>query len=113
MTIDVVLCELGALARFRSHKKACAYAGLAPGYRESAGKRRDLGITKQGSPLLRWVLTEAAWRLVRKSKYWAHVFERMARRRGRKRAIVAVARRLLSLMVSMLQNGQRYRYAAA
>ena len=113
VTIEVVLSELGALARFRSQKKACAYAGLAPGYRESAGKRRDLGITKQGSPLLRWVLTEAAWRLVGKSKYWAHVFERMARRRGRKRAIIAVARRLLSLMVSMLQNGQRYRYAAA
>jgi transposase len=113
VTIEVVLSEMGTLSRFRSQKQACAYAGLVPGQRSSAGHTRQLGITKQGSPLLRWVLIEAAWRLTRESRYWARIFEGLARRRGRKRAIVAVARRLLCVMVSMLQSGRRYQPAAA
>jgi transposase len=112
VTIDVVLSELGDVHRFRSQKKACAYAGLNPGSRESDGKRQELRITKQGSPLLRWVLVEAAWRLVHHSKRWRRIFEALARRRGKKRAIVAVARRLLSVIVAMLQRGEKYRMAA-
>jgi transposase len=111
VTIETVLSELGTLTRFRSQKRVCAYAGLVPGQRESAGHRRALGITKQGSPLLRWVLTEAAWRLVNQSRYWQTVFASLAKRRGRKRAIIAVARRLLCLMVSLVQSGRRYQAA--
>jgi transposase len=55
VTIDVVLSELGEVGRFRSQKKVCAYAGLVPGERESAGRRRQLPITKEGSALLRWI----------------------------------------------------------
>jgi transposase len=112
VSIDVVVSELGDVRRFRSAKRVVAYAGLAPGQRESAGKRRELAITKQGSALLRWVLVEAAWRLVRCSPRWRSVFEALARRRGRKKAIVAVARRLLTVMAAMLRSGQRYRLAA-
>ena len=61
VTAEVVLAELGDVSRFRSAKQVVAYAGLAPGRRESAGKVKDLGITKRGSGLLRWVLVEAAW----------------------------------------------------
>jgi transposase len=111
VTIEVVISELGTLTRFRSQKRVCAYAGLVPGQRESAGHRRELGITKTGSPLLRWALTEAAWRLVNQSRYWQTVFESLAKRRGRKRAIIAVARRLLCVMVSLLQSGRRYQAA--
>ena len=112
VTADVVLCELGEVSRFRSAKRVAAYAGLAPGQRESAGKRRELGITKQGSALLRWVLVEAAWRLVRCSRRWGKIFEALQRRRGKKKGIVAVARRLLTVMVAMLRSGQSYRLAA-
>jgi len=111
VTIDVVLSEVGDVGRFRSAKEVVAYAGLAPGQRESAGKRKELGITKQGSRSLRWVLVEAAWRLVRCSRRWQTVFERL-QRRGRKKAIVAVAQRLLTVMVALLRTGQRYRRAA-
>lgn len=111
VTVDVVCSELGDVRRFSSQKKACAYAGLAPGYRESGGKRKDLGITKQGSSLLRWALVESAWRLVIHSRRWASVFDALAKRRGRKRAITAVARRLLCVMVSMLKSGRTYRAA--
>lgn len=108
VTIEVVTSELGDIRRFRSQKRVCAYAGLAPGRRESAGRYRDLSITKEGSSRLRWVLVEAAWRLVRRSRRWGAVFEHLSKRRGRKRAITAVARRLLCVMVSMLQRGRRY-----
>jgi transposase len=112
VTIDVVISELGPLERFGSQKKVSAYAGLNPGSRESDGKRHELHITKEGSPLLRWVLTEAAWRLIRQSPRWRTIFEALAKRRGKKRAIVAVARRLLCVMVAMIQRGQKYRMAA-
>jgi transposase len=70
VTADVVLAEIGDVSRFRPGKQVVACAGLAPGRRELAGRVRDLGITKQGSGLLRWVLVEASWRLVRHSRYW-------------------------------------------
>jgi len=109
VTTEVVLAELGDVGRFRSAKQVVAYAGLAPGRRESAGKARDLGISKRGSPLLRWVLVEAAWQTVSRSAYWRETYERLKRRRGARRAIVAVARRLLGVLVAVLRSGQGYR----
>jgi len=111
VTVDVVLSELGDVRRFRSQKQAVSYAGLAPGYRQSAGRAKQLGISKEGSKLLRWILVEAAWRLVGKTRYWGGIYERLRNRCGPKKAIVAVARRLLCVMVSMLQNGRRYQLA--
>jgi transposase len=108
VTIDVVVSELGDIRRFRSQKKVCAYAGLVPGQRESAGRTRELSITKEGSKLLRWVLVQAAWRLVNQTARWGRIFEGLRKRRGKKKAIVAVARRLLCAMVSMLQSGRGY-----
>lgn len=95
VTSEVVLAELGDVQRFRSAKKAVAYAGLAPGIRESAGKRKELSIEKTGSRLLRWVLVESAWQVVRYTARWRSVFEKLAHRIGKKKAITAVARRLL------------------
>lgn len=112
VTVDVVISELGDVRRFRSAKQVTAYGGLAPGRRESAGKSRDLGITKEGSRRLRWALVEAAWRIVRRSRRWQTVFDQLRQRRGKKKAIVAVARRLLGVMVALLRTGQKYRHAA-
>jgi transposase len=109
VTCEVVLAELGDVQRFRSAKQVVAYAGLAPGRRESAGKVRDLGITKAGSGLLRWVLVEASWQAVRRSRHWRGIYEGLKRRRGGRRAIVAVARRLLEVMMALLRSGRAYR----
>jgi transposase len=89
-----------------------AYAGLAPGVRQSAGKSKEMGITKKGSGLLRWALVEAAWRLVARSGRWKVVYEGIKRRRGGKKAIVAVARRLLGVMTAMLRARAPYRLIA-
>jgi len=108
-TIEIVLSEIGDIERFRSNKRVVAYAGLAPGHRESAGHKKDLGITKEGSGLLRWALVQTAWRTLRCSVRWRWVYENLKKRRGSKRAIVAVARRLLTVMAALWRTGQRYR----
>lgn len=106
---DVILAELADSRRFSSLKKVVSYAGLVPGHRESAGKRKDLHIEKTGSPLLRWVLVQAAWQLVRRSSKWQTIYENLKRRTGSKRAIVAVSRRLLTICVTLLKRQEVYR----
>ncbi len=73
VTIDVVVSELGDARRFSSQKKVVAYAGLDPGIRESANRAKQLGITKEGSRMLRWALVELAWRMVGKTRRWGSI----------------------------------------
>jgi transposase len=110
VTAEVVLSELGEVSRFRNAKAICAYAGLVPVVRQSGGKRsKDLQITKEGSGLLRWALVESAWRLVNTSPKWTAVFSRLRKRGSNKRAIVAVARKLLCVLYAMLKTSTPYR----
>ena len=111
VTIEVLLSELGEVRRFGAQNDVVQYAGLAPGIRESAGYRKNQGITKEGCPLLRWTMIQLAWRLVNKSRRWAFVYEKLKHRCGSKKAIVAVARRVLCVLVSLLHSGQRYNMA--
>ncbi len=109
MTTEVVLSELGGYERFRNSKTVAAYAGLAPAVRQSGEKRsKDMRITKEGSGLLRWALVESAWRLVRSSPKWAARYARLKERKGKKRAIVAVARKLLCVLYAMLRTRTPY-----
>jgi len=113
VTIDVVLSELGDWRRFRGAEAVVDFAGLSPGIRESAGRRCELSITKEGSRLLRWAMVQAAWRLAIRSPRWNRLYLRLQRNTGsKKKAIVGVARQLLCVMFSMLQSGQTYRLAA-
>jgi transposase len=112
VTIEVVLSELGDVRRFRSQKQVAAYAGLVPGIRQSANRAKQLGITKEGSGLLRWAMIQTAWRLVGKTRRWGLAYERLKQRTGAKKAIVAIARRVLGMIASMLQSGQRYRLSS-
>lgn len=112
VTVEAFLSEVGDVRRFRSQKKVAAYAGLSPGQRESAGKTKELNITHRGSKVMRWALNQASWQLVQRDLRWRNIFEGIAKRRGRKKAIVAISRRLLCVMVSMVASGQRYRPAA-
>jgi len=112
VTADVVISELGDVRRFRSAKQVARYAGLAPGQRTSSTKRHGLPISKEGSPLLRWAMVETAWRLVGRSRRWGLVYEKFKLRMSAKKAIVAVARRLLCVLVALLRSGQKYRLAS-
>ena len=116
VTMDVVLAELGDWRRFRSQADVACYAGLAPGFRaellcDKAGKAKQLGITKEGSRLLRWAMIELAWRMVGKSRKWGRHFTRLEVRVGAKKAIVAIARRLVGMIFALLRTGQKYSLA--
>ena len=110
VTAEVVISELGDVTRFRNAKTVSAYAGLVPRVRQTGGKKsKDLQITKEGSGLLRWALVEAAWRVVNQSPKWKAVFTRLKKRSGHKRAIVAVARKLLCVLYAMLKTSTPYK----
>jgi transposase len=114
VTAEMVLSELGDVSRFNNAKAVCSYAGLVPVVRQTGGKKsKDLSISKQGSELLRWALVESAWRLVRTSPKWSARFARLRKRGGNKRAIVAVARRLLCVLYAMLKTSTPYKVMAA
>ena len=108
VTAEVVVAEIADIDRFSSQKKVVAYAGLSPGQRESAGKSKEMHLEKNGSKLLRSVLIEAAWGLVRYSQRWRGIYERLKARVRAKKAIVAVARRLLGMITAIWKSGQPY-----
>lgn len=105
---EVVLSEIADIDRFDSQKPVVAYAGLAPGQRESAGKMKELHIEKAGSRYLRWALVEAAWQLVYRVPRWKTIYERLKKRLKAKKAIVAIARRLLGMMVAIMKSGEPF-----
>jgi transposase len=109
VTTEVVLAEAGDVRRFGSQRKATAYAGLAPGIRQSDKRTKQLPITKAGSRLLRTALVELAWRLTNRTRRWGALYQRLKKRCGAKKAIVAVARRAWCVIVSLLGSGQAYR----
>lgn len=112
VTIETVLAELGDITRFRCADAVVSFAGLDPGVRESDGKRKDLKLSKAGSPQLRWIMIQLAHR-VKKLPRWRRSFERISKRAGNKKATCAIARRLLLVMYAMLRDGTAYRFAAA
>lgn len=100
---ETVLAELGAdMSRFPTPEQAAAWAGVAPGNNESGGKRYS-GRIRDGNRALRVALVQAAWSAVRtKSTYLKAQYERLVVRRGKKRAIIAVAHSLLRSIWYML-----------
>jgi transposase len=108
-TAQVIVAELGTdMARFPSSRHAAAWAGLCPGNNQSGGKRRS-ARTRKGSPWLKAALAEAAWAAGRcRDGYLPTQFRRLAARRGRTRAIVAVAHSILVIAYHLLARGTTY-----
>lgn len=88
------LLTLGTAMRFRRGKQVASYLGLNPAEYSSGGAQRLGHISKQGNQMMRWLLVEAAWIAARKDPELGRMYKRLALRRGRKIAAVAVARKL-------------------
>jgi transposase len=105
-TAMLIIAEVGDINRFPTARHLCSWAGLAPSVRSSDGKARLGHITRQGSPALRWALVEAAQKITTGSGPLRDKFERIAKRRGRKIAKVAIAREILTLSYYGLRDGE-------
>ena len=103
-----ILSEIGIdMSQFSSHYKLTSWAGLAPGCNESAGKKKSVKISRAGV-YLKPCLVEVAHCAVRDktNTYYANKFNKISKRRGKKRASIAIARKILVAIYHMLLTGE-------
>lgn len=116
VTAAAFVATLDDIQRFASAHQVEAFLGLTPTEHSSGEQRRRGRISKTGNPRMRWLLVEAAWRVLRTQdaraaglRAWA---ERIAARRGRRIAAVALARRLAGILYAMWRDGTAFRAMA-
>ena len=112
VTASALDATIDDITRFPSAHQCEAYLGLVPGERSSGEQRRIGPITKAGNRRTRWLLVEAAWRILRSKdpesaalRTWALT---IAARRGKRIAVVALARRLAGIVYAMWRDGVPY-----
>jgi transposase len=99
--------EIDDIGRFLSAEKLCSYAGLVPSTYSSGGKTYQGRITKQGNRWLRWAMIEAAQQASRLDPWLVEVFQRIEKK-GKKKARVAVARKLLRVVYRIWNEKRPY-----
>ncbi len=105
-----IISEIGTnMSQFTSSKRLCCWAGLTPGNNESAGKKKSVRITRAGI-YLKPALVQCAHAAVKsnKSSYYKNKYERIYKRRGKKRAIIAIARMMLTAIYHMIVNNEEF-----
>jgi transposase len=112
ITASAVVATVDDIKRFASAHHFEAFLGLVPGERSSGEKRRIGRITKAGNSRVRYLLVEAGWRILRAKdpetaalRAWGL---RIAERRGKRIAVVAIARRLAGILYAMWRDQQAY-----
>lgn len=103
-----IISEVGTdMGQFCSSKQLCCWAGLTPGNNKSAGKKKSVQISRAGV-YLKPALVQVAHAAVKDNKhpYYKLKYERIAKRRGKKRAIIAIARMILTAIYSMFCTGE-------
>ena len=106
---EIILAEIGQdMTRFPTSGHICSWAGVCPGNNESAGKRRS-GKTRKGNKILKSTLVECAQSAVRrKDTFFYAQYQRIAMRRGKKRATLAVAHSILIAIYYMIKEDKEY-----
>lgn len=103
-----IISEIGTnVDLFGSSKRLCRWAGLTPGNNESAGKKKSVRISRAGV-YLKPALVQVAHAAVKSttSPYYRLKYEQLSKRRGKKRAIIAIARMILTAVFSILKTGE-------
>ena len=100
--------ELGDMTRFANERGLFCYTGLTPSEYSSGASVRRGHISRQGSSRVRHLLVETAWRALPRDRVLKEIFDRIAATRGKKRAIVAIARRLTGRIRACCRQGTTY-----
>lgn len=101
--------ELVDMSQFSNEKKLYSYVGLTP-QEYSSGDHQRLGhISHQGKPILRKILVQIAWKILHKDPELNEIFLKIAAKAGKKKAIIAIARKLLMRMKACLREGRCYK----
>jgi len=108
-SVENIIAEIGInMGQFPTDAHISSWAGVCPGNNESAGKHKS-GKTTKGSIWLRRTLGQAAWAAVRtKNTYFSAQYKRIAARRGKNRALIAVAHTILIIIYRMLKENKVY-----
>lgn len=110
LTAVTILVETGDITRFDNMDQLSSYAGLAPRVHQSGQTLHHGHISKQGPPLLRWVLQQAALAAIQHDPHAQRIFHRIARRAGVKKAATALARKLLSYAWSVCRRREPFHW---
>jgi len=111
LTALAIVSEIGDINRFPSASRLCSYAGLIPSLHASGGSSYYGRITKTGSRILRWALVECAHRTIHSSTCSSNLrdwFNNLSKRGGKKKATVALARKLLTLCYYLWKGKEKY-----
>jgi len=104
----LLFLELWDMDRFPSPKKLASYVGIVPGVHQTGQTLRGGALTKQGNIYVRWVLFQCAWAAVRWDARYRGMFEYYAKRKARTRAIIPVARQILTDVYQVWKGGITY-----
>ena len=105
----LLLAEIGDISRFGSDKRLASWAGLAPRVRQSGERTRIGGVSGPGNKRVRWVMVQCAHSACRFDPRLRRFYERYSRRRGGKKAVVAVAHEMIRICYFMLKRNEAYR----
>jgi transposase len=101
--------EIGSVKRFPNAKKFTSYFGMVPRLSQSGNHAYYGRITKLGNPYIRWALVQTAHRIVRIDKKHKSFVDRLATKHGKKKAIVALARKLGTIVYWVMKTEKPYR----
>ncbi len=106
---SAIISEIGVdMKRFPTEKHLASWAGICPGNNESAGKKKS-GRTRRGNNYLKGILTECAWAASRtKNTAFREFYHRLVRKKGKNRALVALAHKMLIEVYRVLKSGEPY-----
>jgi len=111
LTAMLLITEIGKIERFKRLDKLCSYVGLIPNTSSSGESERVGRMTKRANKRLKTAILEAAWIAIRRDTVLTAAFEAWCEKTGQKnKAIVKVARKLLSRIMSVWKEGEKYEF---
>jgi transposase len=104
----ILACELGDMKHFKNEKSLFSYVGMTPTENSSGEKIKRGHISRQGKPIIRKVLVEAAWSAIRRDAEIREYYKKLSSRTGGQRAVVAVGRKLIGRARALFRKGEIY-----